>query len=183
METKVKGNGTAVNNDKSKASAFVNNNPVNKDNTKPAEAGKEKEAVNGATVEQPGKPGEPITTEPKAEVKTEPAKAEAKAEPAKPVMNLDNTVKVVLALNRKIQYRNNLQSIVANLDAFEVKQEEDAEETGSNSYQGCELTIKDDKGRSFTTKNPGLIFHCAQYVNHLCVQKVTEIEAEIIIPA
>lgn len=181
METKVKGNGTAVYNDKAKA--FVNNNLLNKENTKAAEAGTEQKPVNGATVEQPAKPGELVKTEPKAEVKAEPAKSEVKAEPAKPVMNLDNTVKVVLALNRKIQYRNNLQGIVANLDAFEVKQEEDAGETGSNSYQGCELTIKDDKGRSFTTKNPGLIFHCAQYVNHLCVGKISEIEAEIIIPA
>lgn len=84
---------------------------------------------------------------PQAEAtKAEPAPTPAKPQPVKPVMNLDSTVKVVLDLNRKIQYRNRMQTIVANLDDFVVKQEEVGEETGANSLQGCELIIRDDQG-------------------------------------
>lgn len=53
----------------------------------------------------------------------------------------------------------------------------------SNHYQGCELTIEDDKGREFTTKNPFIINAVAKMVNTLCVDKLAEIEGEIFIPA
>lgn len=195
MLTKEKSNGTAVKTDKK--AAFIHNNPVNKETPKAStevktEAPKtEKEKPNTevpktevkqdnvqATHEQPKAERKLETEQPKAE-----PKADIKPEPVKPVMNLDSTVKVVLELNRKIQHRNNLNTIIANLDAFEVKQEEEAEETGGNSFQNCELTIKDDKGRTFTTKNPALIQNTAQYINYMCVNKRAEIEAGIIIPA
>ncbi|RNL55586.1 hypothetical protein [Pedobacter jejuensis] len=171
-------NGTAntanpVTADKNKV-AFVNSNPVNKDS---AEI-KDKEDKNKVEEEQP-KGEAPPTEAPKAEQ----ASAPAKPQPVKPVMNLDSTVKVVLDLNRKIQYRNRMQTIVANLDDFVVKQEEVGEETGANSLQGCELIIRDDQGRTFSTKNANLIQQSAQFVNNLCVEKIAEIEAEIIIPA
>ena len=68
------------------------------------------------------------------------------------------------------------------LEAFEIAQKDDAEETDSNHFQGCELTIEDDKGREFTTKNPFIINAVAKMVNTLCVDKLTEIEGEIFIP-
>ena len=171
-------NGTAntanpVTADKKKV-AFVNSNPVNKDS---AEV-KDKEDKSKVQEEQP-KGEAPQAEAPKAE----PAPTPAKPQPVKPVMNLDSTVKVVLDLNRKIQYRNRMQTIVANLDDFVVKQEEVGEETGANSLQGCELIIRDDQGRTFSTKNANLIQQSAQFVNNLCVEKIAEIEAEIIIPA
>jgi hypothetical protein len=171
-------NGTAntanpVTADKNKV-AFVNTNPVNKDS---AEVKPKAEKV-APEVEQP-KAETPKREAPKAEQ----PKAETKPEPTKPVMNLDSTVKVVLDLNRKIQYRNRMQTIVVNLDEFVVKQEEAGEETGANSLQGCELIIRDDQGRTFSTKNANLIQQSAQFINSLCVQKIAEIEAEIIIPA
>jgi hypothetical protein len=154
--------------DKNKV-AFVNSNPVNKDS---AEVKPKEEKV------------APEAEQPKAETpKREAPKAETKPEPTKPVMNLDSTVKVVLDLNRKIQHRNRMQTIVANLDEFVVKQEEAGEETGANSLQGCELIIRDDQGRTFSTKNANLIQQSAQFINSLCVGKIAEIEAEIIIPA
>ncbi|MGF7081954.1 hypothetical protein [Mucilaginibacter sp. UYCu711] len=169
-------NGTAttanpVTADKNKV-AFVNSNPVNKDS---AEV-KDKEDKNKVQEEQ-AKSDAPKTEAPKAD------ETPAKPQSVKPVMNLDSTVKVVLDLNRKIQYRNRMQTIVANLDDFVVKQEEVSEETGANSLQGCELIIRDDQGRTFSTKNANLIQQSAQFVNNLCVEKIAEIEAEIIIPA
>jgi hypothetical protein len=76
-----------------------------------------------------------------------------------------------------------MQTIVANLDEFTVKQEEASEETGANSLQGCELIVRDGQGRIFSTKNANLIQQSAQFINSLRVEKIAEIEAEIIIPA
>ena len=174
-------NGTAntanpVTTDKNKV-AFVNSNPVNTVSKPKDEAEKPKDA-NGTQAEEPKMDAPAVE-----QTKPGQAKAEVNAEPFKPVMNLDSTVKVVLDLNRKIQHRNRMQTIVANLDEFTVKQEEAGEETGANSLQGCELIIRDDQGRTFSTKNANLIQQSAQFVNNLCVEKIAEIEAEIFIPA
>ncbi|RKR80080.1 hypothetical protein BDD43_0173 [Mucilaginibacter gracilis] len=174
-------NGTAntanpVTADKNKV-AFVNSNPVNTVSKPKDEAQKPDDEKNVQA--EPAKKDAPTVEEPKSEQ----PKAEVKPEPFKPVMNLDSTVKVVLDLNRKIQHRNRMQTIVANLDEFTVKQEEAGEETGANSLQGCELIIRDDQGRTFSTKNANLIQQSAQFINSLCVEKIAEIEAEIIIPA
>lgn len=83
---------------------------------------------------------------------------------------------------RKIQ-RDKLLGTIGTLDAFEVAQmdEEDAEENAK--FQRCDLTIEDDKGNEFSTKNPFIINAVAKYINTLCVDKLAEIEGEIFIPA
>jgi len=184
METTLKEKTAATNsNANAKKEAFVHNNPVNKEAVKPFDAGKEKEPVNGAKVEQPAKAGEPVKIEPKAEVKTEPVKTEAKTEPAKLVLNLEGTLKLVEDLHRKKIQRDKLITTINNVEAFEVELREDGDETGGNVYQRCELTIEDDKGRVFSTKNPTIIWTVAQMVVSLCVDKLAEIEAGITIPA
>jgi hypothetical protein len=185
METAVKEKSVAVNNKANdKKEAFVNNNPVNKDNSKTAEAGKTEQPINGAKVEQPAKPGEPVKTEaPKAEAKTEPAKETVKVEPGKPALNLEGTLKLVEELHRKKIQRDKLITTINGVEAFEVELREDGDETGGNVYQRCELTIEDDKGRVFSTKNPTIIWTVAQMVVSLCVDKLAEIEAGITIPA
>jgi hypothetical protein len=182
METAVKSNAVS-NKANDKKEAFVNNNPVNKDNSKTAEAGKSEQPINGAKVEPLAKPGEPVKTEPKAEVKTEPAKETVKAEPAKPVLNLEGTLKLVEELHRRKIQRDKLLETIQNLESFEFDLKEEADETGGNVYPGCVLTITDDNRRSFTTKNPTIIWTVAQMVNRLCVDKLSEIEAGITIPA
>ncbi|GAB2977421.1 hypothetical protein GCM10027049_10660 [Mucilaginibacter puniceus] len=123
-----------------------------------------------------------LKEEPKAEVKAEP-KAEVKAEPVKPVLNLESTLKLVEELHRRKVQRDKLLETIQNLEAFEVNQKDEAEESGTTNYSRCELTIEDDKGKSFSTKNPVIIFHVTQYVNALCIDKLAQIEAGIIIPA
>jgi len=121
--------------------------------------------------------------------KTETYKAEAKAEPqpgpkpVKPVLNLEETLKLVAELNRRKIQRDKLLETIANLDAFEIELKEDADETYGNIYQGCVLTIEDDNRRKFVTKNPVIIWTVAQQVNAMCVDKLSEIEAGIILPA
>ncbi|HAL82058.1 MAG TPA: hypothetical protein DCO83_07355 [Mucilaginibacter sp.] len=121
-----------------------------------------------------------LAEQPKAE---EPKKVAEEVKPAKPVLNLESTLKLVEELHRRKVQRDKLMETIQNLEAFEVNQKDEAEESGITNYSRCELTIADDKGKSFTTKNPVIIFHVTQYVNALCIDKLAQIEAGIIIPA
>ncbi|WP_428327717.1 hypothetical protein [Mucilaginibacter sp.] len=121
-----------------------------------------------------------VAEQPKAE---EPKKVAEEVKPAKPVLNLESTLKLVEELHRRKVQRDKLMDTIQSLEAFEVNQKDEAEESGITNYSRCELTIADDKGKSFTTKNPVIIFHVTQYVNALCLDKLAQIEAGIIIPA
>lgn len=202
MDTKAKENGAAANSGKpaGKDAAFINNNPVNKEAVKPEEA-KAGEAKKDNPQEQPQQPLPPKAeiVQPKdGQTKHEAAKAEqpkvteqqtkaelAKAEvkPAKPALNLEGTLKLVEELHRRKIQRDKLLDTINTLEAFEVAQIEDGDETDSNHFQGCTLMIEDDSRRKFITKNPVIIWSVSQYVNSLCVDKLSEIEAGIIIPA
>jgi len=139
---------------KAKTLAFANGNPVNKDSVKQ-------------------KPQNENAPAPETKIEKE----------TKPVLNLENTLKLVEELHRRKIQRDKLLETITTLEAFEVQQQEDAEETDANHYQGCTLTIEDDERRKFVTKNPVIIKAVAQYVNSLCVDKLAEIEANIIIPS
>jgi hypothetical protein len=65
----------------------------------------------------------------------------------KPTRNLDSTIKLALDLTRRISQRGKLLETIGTLEAFEVAQQDDAEETDVNFYQGCTLTIEDYNGR------------------------------------
>jgi len=121
-----------------------------------------------------------LAEQPKAE---EPKKVAEEVKPAKPVLNLESTLKLVEELHRRKVQRDKLMDTIQSLEAFEVNQKDEAEESGITNYSRCELTIADDKGKSFTTKNPVIIFHVTEYVNALCIDKLAQIEAGIIIPA
>jgi hypothetical protein len=121
-----------------------------------------------------------VAEQPKTE---EPKKVAEEVKPAKPVLNLESTLKLVEELHRRKVQRDKLMDTIQSLEAFEVNQKDEAEESGITNYSRCELTIADDKGKSFTTKNPVIIFHVTQYVNALCIDKLAQIEAGIIIPA
>lgn len=100
----------------------------------------------------------------------------------KPALNLDTVIKVIEELNRKKIQRDRLRATIDTLEAFEVELKDDAEETDSNYYQSCHLTIADDNQNAFKTKNPFIIQAVAQYVKNLCLERLMEIEAEIVLP-
>src|SRR5476651_824919 len=159
-----------------KAKQFVHGNPLNPVSVKKEiEPEKPKEEIKAGEAEKPTPQAE--------QVKAEAPKAEVKAEPVKPALNLEGTLKLVEELHRRKVQRDKLLETIQNLEAFEVNQKDEAEESGVTNYSRCELTIADDKGKSFTTKNPVIIFHVTQYVNALCIDKLAQIEAGIIIPA
>lgn len=176
METKAKNNGQAnVNTVKAdKTPQFVAGNPVNAvskaDEAKPQEQPKPEET-------------KPQGEAPKAEAqpKAEPTKKEIKANLAeeKPALNLEQTLKKIKDLSRLSNQREKLLSTIEDLDAFEVKQLDDAEETNLNHFQRCELKITDDNGNTFSTKNPFIINEVATNIKTLCEGKLSEVEAQI----
>jgi len=135
-----------------------------------------------ANLTEVGKAGEVKQPE-EGQPQAEPTKKEIKEQiKEKPVFNLDATVKLVSDLGKKITQRDKLRVTIDNLDAFTIAPNEDDDVTGTNKYHRCELVITDDTGNEFVTKNAYIIEHVAQYVNSLCVEKLGEIEAEIVIP-
>ncbi len=147
---------------------------------------KKAEAPKAETVQPQAEQAKPETPKAEAEQpKTEASKTEIKQQLAeqRPVLNLESTLKLVEELHRRKIQRDKLLTTIETLEEFEVAQKDDAEETDSNHFQGCELTIEDDKRRQFSTKNPYIIKKVAEYINTLCMDKLTEIEGEIFIPA
>ncbi len=157
------------------ATAFVHNNPVNKEAVKPVEA-KAEEAKKEVTQTGPQPTAE--NEQPKAAEQPKPA-----VKPAKPALNLEATLKLVEELHRRKIQRDKLLDTINTLEAFEVAQIEDGDETDGNHFQGCTLMIEDDSRRKFITKNPVIIQAVSQYVNAMCIDKLSEIEAGITIPA
>jgi len=131
--------------------------------------------------EAPKSLGAVLQPEPPKAEKSEALKVEAKTE--KPGLNLEGTLKLVEELHRRMVQRGRLVYTIDNLDKFEIEQKEEAEDTTSNYYQGCELEITDDKRNKFSTKNPVIIKAVASFVRDLCTNRLAEIEAEITIPA
>jgi flagellar motor protein MotB len=145
---------------------------------------------------------EPKKEEPKAEAtaKPEPQAEQPKAEEAKPqaeqtkkelkeqfaeqqARKLEDTVKLVEALGKKIAQKNKLQNTIANLDSFTLAQNDDKDDMASDSrFHRCELVIADDDGNEFVTKNPFIIAYVAHEVKELCIDKLKEVEESIIIP-
>lgn len=140
------------------------------------EDAKKVEPAQAVQVETP----KPQTEAPKAEEKKEEAKPIIAEKPA---LNLEGTLKLVEELHRRKIHRDNLLSTINTLDGFKVLVQDENEDIDSAQFQGCKLTIEDDDRNSFVTKNPAIIKAVAEYVNKLCVDKLAEIEANIVIPA
>jgi len=141
-----------------------------------------------APIVESSKAEQPIVSDPASNTpqpKTEPNKTEIKEQlkEEKQTLNLDSTIKLIETLHRRKIQRDKLLDTIETLEAFEVAQLEDADETDTNKFQRCELTIEDDKGNEFTTKNPFIINAVAQFVNGLCIDKLAEIEGGIALPA
>ncbi len=158
---------------------FINVNKEMAGKTNPAEAFK----PDGQPNQKAETPKDETTqTQPKADNATaEPTKKEIKAKLAeeKPAMNLEQMLKKIKDLTRLSNQRDKLSSTIDTLEAFEVAQMDDAEETNLNHFQGCTLTITDDNDREFTTKNPFIIKNTADNIKSLCLDKLAEVEATI----
>lgn len=167
METKVKDNGQANANTvkMDKDPKFVAGNPVNVDSKKSKE---DKEVKPVPT------PADPTSTQQsKKEIKFQFAQQQ------QPSLNLEQTLKKIKELGRLSHQRDKLILTIDNLDGFEVKQLDEAEETNLNHFQRCELIIRDDANNEFSTKNPFIINVVAENIKSLCTDKLAEVEAQI----
>src|ERR1700744_744438 len=116
----------------------------------------------------------------KDSVKPEPAKEEVK-EPVNTVRSLEQTIKYLEELHNLKTTRDRYLKTIGNLDAFEIDLQKETDDADGNYYQGCQLTIEDDKGRKFSTKNPRIIWTLAQEVTHICETKLAEVESKLVI--
>jgi hypothetical protein len=142
--------------------------------TKQAEAVKvtaaptEKAETKGLTVLKPGH-------EPQAEETT------AQVIESKRGLNLEQTLKLVEDLHLKKRQRDRLELSINELNAFNISQKnEDLDD--KSYYSGCEITLKDDERRAFTTKNPVIIREVIEYLNIRFTEKLTQLEASIVLP-
>lgn len=99
-----------------------------------------------------------------------------------PALNLEATLKVVQDLHRRSIQRDNLLNRIGQLEAFEISLIEGGDELESNHFQGCKLTITDDKGKQFTTNTAGLIRMVSQFIYDACIEKLQDIESNIVFP-
>lgn len=172
METNVKANGqTKVNNVKAdKTPKFVAGNPVNS----LAKAQEEKQ------------PEQPKPEESKAHVNSEPSKEELKEQLAqqKPVLNLDETLKLVAELNKRTALRDRYKGYIDALTGFEQEQKDSINELeDETAFQGCELEITDNKGNVFSTKSPSVIKGTVVFISGRFAERLAEVEAGIVLPA
>lgn len=146
----------------------------------PVEAPKAEETKTGNSPAMDNQPANPAPAE-----QEQPLKEEAKQGQVKyilPALNLEQTLKSVGNLHRLTIQRLALLARIKTLEEFEVKLIEENDQLENNPYQGCKLTIKDDKGREFTTNTPNLIRMVTQYIFDACHEKLADIEAHIVFP-
>ncbi len=199
---------TVIGSDNAKSNQSVNNNirpnltgkeakdeANNKDTAKTpqVEEAKTPKAKTDSTATVDNQPAN-VAEAPKAEEVKQGEEAKPKAEPTKKEIKeqfqaqqerkLAETVKLVEVLGKKIAQKTKLENTIGNIDSFTIAQSDDKDDMASDSrFQRCELVITDDDGNEFVTKNPFIIAYVAQEVKQLCIDKLAEVEAGIIIPA
>ena len=149
------------------------------------------EKTNGAVQGNSNKLAEikPAIKNPNPSAKTETAKneepkkeVENEEKKVKPALNLESTLQVVEILHQQSVHRERLLKRITELDNFEITLNSESEELESSHFQGCQLIISDDNGRSFATKTSGLITLVTSFIRQACVEKLAEIEAHIVLP-
>ncbi|MEJ7691571.1 hypothetical protein [Daejeonella sp.] len=176
--------GTEAKKDSAKATEVKANGAVltPKSTSKPEE--KKSETPNNATNQPEQKPAGMASSQsekPAEQLKTETTTSE-EGKAVRPVLNLESTLKVVQDLHRRSIQRDNLLTRIGQLEAFEISLIEGSDELESNYFQGCKLTITDDKGKQFTTNTAGLIRMVSQFIYEACIEKLQDIEANIVFP-
>jgi hypothetical protein len=161
--------------------------------TPQVEEAKTPEAKTDSTATADNQPAN-VAEAPKAEEVKQGEKAKPQAEPSKKEIKeqfqaqqerkLAETVKIVEVLGKKIAQKTKLENTIGNIDSFTIAQSDDKDDMASDSrFARCELVISDDDGNEFVTKNPFIIAYVAQEVKQLCIDKLAEVEASIVIPA
>ena len=87
-------------------------------------------------------------------------------------------------LAKKTALRDKYKGYIDNLLGFVSDQKEDIDELeDETAFQRCEMIITDDKGNRFSTKSPSVIKGTVGFISGRFAERLTEVEAEIVIPA
>lgn len=106
---------------------------------------------------------------------------EIKTQAIKPALNLEATIKIVEELHMKKRHRDRLEHSIDELDKFVIKrQSEDLDD--KSYYQGCMIKVSDDDRNEWSTKNPTVITEVVNFLKAKFQEKLSEIEAQIILP-
>jgi len=196
VANKAGNNATANKTDNSGNGQKINNLPVSKqfddkkDEPKKEEQPKQPTETpktgNGQAQAEQVKSEAPKAEQPKTEEakpQSEPTKKELKEQlREQQERKLADTVKLVEALGKKIAQKNKLQNTITNLDSFNLAQNDEDDMASDSRFARCELVISDDDGNDFVTKNPFIIAYVAQEIKQLCIEKLAQVEASIVIP-
>jgi len=102
----------------------------------------------------------------------------------KPVLNLDETLKLVAELAKRTALRDRYMGYLEALDGFEQVQKEHLDELeDEGAFQFCELVITDNKGNRFSTKSPSVIKGTVGFISGRLAERLAEVEAGIVLPA
>ena len=99
----------------------------------------------------------------------------------KPKQNLDETMKIVTDLYNKKRQRDMLDITLEKLQDFEIEHEQEDLDNDSH-FTGCAITIRDEKRNEWTTKNPKIIKDVVDFMIGRFNLRLSEIEAQIILP-
>ncbi len=126
-------------------------------------------AVTPALEPATGKAGKAMAIPPQKQTLNPPAKT----------LSLQDTLKIVDGLHRKVIQRTNLVNVIDTLESFTIKQVEDEH---GQQYTSCEISITDDQRNSWKTKNTFLIAELVRFTLETCKKRLTEIENGINLP-
>jgi len=120
---------------------------------------------------------------PKAEEAQPAEKTKIELKQSVTMRNVEATEHIVEDLYTRVVHRRRFNETINRLDKFTFDLKDTVDHDKENYYSGCGLTIKDSKGNEFVTRNPKLIQKIALFTRNLCIEKLAEIEAEIVLPA
>lgn len=132
-------------------------------------------------VEEPKKEAEVISTA----LTAEPTKLEIKEDlkSNKPALSLEQTLLLVKDLAERTAHRATYIGYIDNLNDFVISQnDDDMGKKDDPSFKGCELTIRDGQGNVFLTKSASVIFGTVEFMKSRFNERLSEVEAEIVIP-
>lgn len=116
---------------------------------------------------------------------TELTKMEIKEEfkTVKPALSLEQTISLIEELAKKKALRDTYSNYIEDLDMFIVAQNDDDMGKNENpSFKGCDLVIRDGEGAIFNTTSASVIFGVVEFMKGRFIDRLAEVEAEIVIP-
>lgn len=131
---------------------------------------------NGTVVSQPN---EETTVTPRD---NETAAKAAFGEQPEPQISLKAKQEAIEELHRKNILIERIEENAKRLKAFQIELQEEPDNTDSAYWDGCTLTIVDDKRNEYKLRNPRLIDACVQFLTETFTLKKAELEAEIMWP-